>query len=420
MKKLLAALLAAMMVLSMMSFAAADDEGTVLNIYVWNDEWQTRFNDYYASKVPDGITVNFVTVPSSDNAYQNNLDAALQAQETASAEDKVDIFLVEADYATKYLDYAYDVADLGITEDDISGMYQYTKDIMTDADGKIKGLSWQACPAGLIYRRDLALEVLGTDDPDAVQEMLSDWDKFSEVAAQMADAGIKMVSGYDDTYRTFTDNMTGPWVVDGKIQKDDAVVAWIEQTKNFTDNGWNNGTTLWSSDWSADMAHDAKVFCYFGPAWFFDYSMGGGTAGDWAVCEGPVGFSWGGTWICVAKGTDNEALCADILKTMTCDTEVLKTIVTEKADFCNNVEVMEGFASDPSFGDAFLGGQNYVSVLLANAQNINRAKSTIYDQTCTEKIQAAMHDYFNGVVDLDTAWNNFYQAVTETHPELSY
>ena len=73
-----------------------------------------------------------------------------------------------------------------------------------------------------------------------------------------------------------------------------------------------------------------------------------------------------------------------------------------------------------AFGDAFLGGQNYVSVLLANAQNINRAKSTMYDQTCTEQIQNAMHDYFNGIVDLDTAWNNFYTVMLEKHPELSF
>jgi len=417
MKKLVAALLLVAMLLSLMAVAFAD-EGKVLNIYVWNDEWKTRFNDYYT--VPEGVTVKFIEEPSAENNYQNKLDAALQAQATAADDEKVDIFLVEADYAVKYMDLAYDIADLGITAEDIADMYQYTKDIMTDADGKIKGLSWQACPAGLIYRRDLALEVLGTDDPDAVQEMLCDWESFEAVAEQMADAGIKMVSGYDDTYRTFTDNMTTPWVVDGKIMQDPAVEAWIAQTKKFTENGWNNGTKLWDPDWNADMAHESKVFCYFGPAWFFDYCMGNGTAGDWAVCEGPVGFSWGGTWICAAKGTDNEALVADILKTMTCDKEILTKIVVEKSDFTNSVSVMEGSASDPAFGDTFLGGQNYVSVLLANAQNINRAKSTMYDQTCTEQIQNAMHDYFNGIVDLETAWNNFYTVMAEKHPELTH
>ena len=48
------------------------------------------------------------------------------------------------------------VADLGITDDEIADQYQYTKDVMTDSDGNLKGLSWQGCPGTMIYRRDIA------------------------------------------------------------------------------------------------------------------------------------------------------------------------------------------------------------------------------------------------------------------------
>ena len=43
---------------------------------------------------------------------------------------QVDIFLIEADYALKYVDsdYALDVkADIGLTDADLAGQYQYTK-----------------------------------------------------------------------------------------------------------------------------------------------------------------------------------------------------------------------------------------------------------------------------------------------------
>ncbi len=36
------------------------------------------------------------------------------------------------------------------------------------------------------YRRSIAKDVLGTDDPDKVQEALSTWDKFDKVAEQAA------------------------------------------------------------------------------------------------------------------------------------------------------------------------------------------------------------------------------------------
>ena len=56
--------------------------------------------------------------------------------------NKIDLFLVEADYALKYVntDYTMSVADLGITDEEVADQYQYTKDVMTDSDGNLKGV----------------------------------------------------------------------------------------------------------------------------------------------------------------------------------------------------------------------------------------------------------------------------------------
>ncbi|MCE5343183.1 MAG: ABC transporter substrate-binding protein [Eubacteriales bacterium] len=434
MKKLVALLLAMMLLVPAFAMAASTDEGKVLNIYCWNEEFKTRFESFYT--LPDGVTVNWMITPSADNAYQNALDEALMAQADVEADKKVDLFLVEADYAVKYVntDYTLDViSDLGLTQEDVANMYGYTKDIMTDTSGALKGLSWQACPGGFIYRRSFAKDVLGTDDPAEVQAYLSDWDKFDAVAAQAKDKGYFMLSGYDDAYRCFSDNMTAPWVVDNTIQKDPLMVKYVEMTKTYTDNGWNNKANLWSAESGAGAGKDGKVFGYFGPAWFIDFCLAGwtladasapaevgnGSWGDWGFVQGPQGFSWGGTWICAAAGTDNPTLVADVLKTMTCNKDVLVNICKTYNDFTNNIPAMEEMAAS-DFSSAFLGGQNYLGLMLENAQNIVRAKSTMYDQTCTEKFQAAMADYFNGVVDLDTAWSNFFTSVEEIHPELTH
>ena len=160
--------------------------GKVLNIAVWNDEFPARFEKYYKSKVPAGVKVNFIQTPNQGNTYQNKLDEALLAQNSAAADEKIDMFLVEADYALKYVDTPYTldvVKDIGLTKADLANQFKYTKDIMTDSKGVLKGVSWQACPAGFIYRRSIAKAVLGTDDPAKVQEALSNWDKFDSVAA---------------------------------------------------------------------------------------------------------------------------------------------------------------------------------------------------------------------------------------------
>ena len=79
----------------------SESEGKVFNIYAWNEEFKGFFEKYYT--VPEGITVNWVINPSDDGVYQDKLDAALQAQATAAADDKVDMFLAEADYIIKYV-----------------------------------------------------------------------------------------------------------------------------------------------------------------------------------------------------------------------------------------------------------------------------------------------------------------------------
>ena len=178
------------------SASKPSSEGKVLNIQCWNDEFRGFVEDHYDGyeKVDDqtgkigDVTVKWTETPSKDNAYQENLDRVLQNQESADADDKVDLFLVEADYALKYTDtdYVLPVADVGITEDDTKDMYQYTKDVVTDSNGVLKGVSWQACPGIMFYNRDIAKEVLGTDDPDEVQNYVKDWDTFTQTAETMA------------------------------------------------------------------------------------------------------------------------------------------------------------------------------------------------------------------------------------------
>ena len=109
------------------------EEGKVLNIYCWNEEFKSRVTDHYPGYVEvDGttgtsgdVTVMWNITPSADNAYQNNLDETLLGQADAAADDKIDIFLVEADYAGKYVntDYSLALSELGITDADLANQY---------------------------------------------------------------------------------------------------------------------------------------------------------------------------------------------------------------------------------------------------------------------------------------------------------
>ncbi len=411
-------------------------EGPVLNIQCWNEEFKSRLTDHYPGyEVVDGthgkigdVDVVWTITPSDDNAYQNNLDTVLPENETSS--DPVDLFLVEADYALKYVNSELEVteklSDLGITEEELANQYQYTRDVVTDANGDQRGVSWQGCPGLLIYSRDIAREVLGTDEPEKVQEFVKDWDTFKETAAKLKEAGYSAVSTVNDTYRVYSNNVSSKWVEDGKINIDENIVKWVEDSKTLVDAGETTTNELWSDDWNRGFYPDGKVFAYFGPAWLINFCMAADTegsianAGGWGACVGPQSFFWGGTWICAAKGTDNPALVADIMRQLTTNEEIMMDIVKDDNDFVNNKPAMEAAAEDDSYAFAVLGGQNPLKLFCEGCEKIDLSNLSDYDQGCTEEFQTTMKNYFDGNMSYDEAVEQFHKAVVEKYPELTY
>lgn len=412
-----------------------DGEGKVFNIQAWNEEFKSRIEDHLPGyqkvsategKIGD-VTVKWTITPSDDNAYQNNLDTVLPENENASADNKVDLFLMEADYALKYVnaDVTMSVKDLGITDDQIADQYQYTKDIVTDSDGNLKGLSWQACSAGLIYNRDIAKEVLGSDDPETVQAAVKDWDSYNATAKKLKDAGYFITSSVNDSYRVYSNNVSGPWVQDNKVVIDPNVKKWVDDSKALVDAGETNTYELWSDDWNKGFFPEGKVFCYFGPAWLINFSMQadqeGSVAnqGKWGLCEGPQGFYWGGSWIAAATGTDNPTLAKNIMLTMTTDKDVLKDIAVKDSDCVNSKTVLSDLANDSSFKNEILGGQNPYKQLAAGAEKVDMSNISDYDQGCNEEFQNAMKNYFDGNGSYEDALAQFKTAITEKYPDIT-
>lgn len=415
--------------------ATASDEGKVLNIYCWNEEFKSRLEDHYPGyTIVDGttgtigdVTVKWNITPNDDNAYQNNLDATLLKQADAAADDKIDLFLVEADYALKYVDTDYTMAvkDLGITDADLADQYQYTKDIVTDSNGVLKGVSWQGCPGVLFYNREAAKEVLGSDDPADVQEYVKDWDTFNDTAAKLKDAGYKITSSANDSYRVYSNNVSSKWVTDGKITIDDNIMKWVDDSKELVDAGETSTAELWSDDWKKGFYPDGKVFCYFGPAWLVNFSMAAedegsiANLGGWGATQGPQGFFWGGTWICAANGTDNPSLVKDIMLQMTTNDDVMKEIIEKDDDFVNNQDVIVEMA-DSSYASKILGGQNPLGIYNEGVSKLDLSNLSSYDQGCNEEFQHAMKNYFEGSATKEEALDLFYKSVLEKYPELTY
>ena len=431
-----------------------EGEGQVFNIYCWHEEFREYFEMYYsgirpiedpdgsvlttgkntgdevyyeyAKGLPEGITINWIVNPNDDGIYQDKLDQALLNQADAAADDRVDMFLAEADFITKYAnsEYTADITTMGVT--DFDNTYEYTMKACTSADGIVKGISFQCCPSAIIYRRSIAIDVLGTDDPDKVQEALSTWDKFDEVAAIAKEKGYYMVPSYTTTYKAFANNVSTPWVDENNnLNIDPNIQEWIDRTDNYVKNGYCLTSGIWDSETTAQMFASGKSMCFFGPAWYFRFSMGNaqdpelGCYGDWAVCRGPMPHFWGGTWLLAAEGTDNPSLIADIMNTFINDPEVCRHLISDQGQFSNNKVINAEFANDPNFGDDFLSGQNSMAVYYELADEITFNNATIYDQLCGDGLQSRLQEYWKGQVSKEDAMYNFYIYINEKYPGIN-
>lgn len=444
-KKALAVLLTASVIAGTMGGTAtivhADEEGKVINIYSWNDEFRQRLEAVYpevketskdgtVTTLKDGTEIHWIINPNQDGVYQQKLDEALMNQADASADDKVDIFLSETDYVYKYTDAAADVAmplkDLGIDPDkDLADQYDFTKTTASDADGVQRGSTWQCCPGLLVYRRDIAKDVFGTDDPEEVGKRMKDWDTAKATDEELKAKGYYTFASYADTFRLYGNSISQPWVEDGAttVNVDQQVMNWIKDSKEWLDAGYLNKTVKgqWNDDWNKAMGSESKVFAFLFPAWGIDFTLKpnwDGEDGEWAVTNPPQEYNWGGSYIHAATGTDNPEHAKDIILALTGNKDNLLKISKDYSDFTNTKSGMQEVAKDDTFASDFLGGQNPFTYFSPVAENIKIAPLSAYDQGCVELIQNAFSDYFQGQVDYDKAKSNFETAIKERYPEI--
>ena len=377
------------------------DDSKKIYAYSWDEDFSKKMN-VVLDKFPEYKDyVEFVTlgVGGTSDEYKTAIDTALTSGDKypslIPADNDVAKYWSEDDTKTANL------TDLGFTDDVMANSYDFAKQYGT-YNGELKAVTWQATAGSVFYRRDIAKEVLGSDDPETVQAALADWDKFFETADKLKNAGYKIVSGPSDVKYAIWDTQSQPWVTDDgsseKLTLDGAVTEYLETGKKIYDGGYSNNTALWDSSWAADMANDSKVFCYFGCPWFIGSMQGNGAVdGNWGAVTGPTSYHWGGTYVMVGKDTPNPELCAFLLYELTCDPDVGVDITNKTGDCVNNKAANErlinGELSSGNAAQKFLGGQNPIEVWAASAEGINLSNVTYQDASIKAFIDEAATAY---------------------------
>ena len=330
-----------------------------------------------------------------------------------------------AQYAAPYEDLGIDVQNK-IKEAEIA---QYTVDIGTNPDGKVVGLGYQATGGAFIYRRSIAKDAFGSDDPATVQkEVGPGWDQFFKAAEKLKAKGYGIVSGDGDIWHAIENSSEKGWIVDDKLHIDPKREEFLDLSKKLMDNDYHNDTTDWQEGWFADMAGTGKkgILGFFGPAWLINYTLKdncGDTFGDWAVCEPPVGFFWGGTWVLGAKNSQNKEAVGDIIEWITLDTsETGLQYMWANGTYAPNDDgtpgtkdcVASNVVMKKSNGEVdILGGQNMFDVFVPANENATGKNLTPYDEDINSAWRDQVRQYTAGEKTRDAAIADFKQAVSD-------
>jgi hypothetical protein len=375
--------------------------------------------------------------------------------------DAPDVIALEAAFVKELVeaDILEDLNDL-LPEAEAAGTYPAVIEVGTH-DGVTKAYSYQATPGALFYRRSLAKEYFGTDDPAEIQELLSDLDKFAEAAAvikEKSGGNTYMVGSSGDFQNPFFSNRADPWIVDDTLVVDPMVEKYVETAKLFRDEGYEAQAAQWQEGWFAGMndtlvdaeGNSKQVFSYFLPTWGLPYVLApnaaasdgsSDTSGDWGVIPGPLPYQWGGTWIGVVKGGDNIELAKDFVRfaaldeenltnwaTGVYDNDYLKAIdpdvpddqMQAPGDFVSSQVVVEKIL--PSFASGelseFLAGQNSYGGFAEAAPSVSGKLLTGSDDAIQRALNDPISQYLNGEISEEEMWTTWKDNLRIEFPDL--
>jgi hypothetical protein len=396
---------------------AYGDSGKILNIYTYSDSFQFLFNEFYLDhkSLPDGVDVKFTVASSLD--YKQDLIIYNDGLYLLDDDEKIDIILLEPEFAAKFLDsdYVMTLHQLGISENELTDQFEFTKELTSDSRGVQMGLMCNIRPEVFIYRRSLALTVLGTDEPDEVAKFLIG-DEYDKTAQKMKEHGYTMLGSYEEDFRLFTQN-SDEQIVDGfdNLTLPASWEDWARHTKEYIDNGYALPAEKYSDEWHNGL-NSSKVFGYIGDSNYaeFDVSDVLRNVGDFSACTLPVPTYAGGTIFCAAKETDNPELVADIMRTLTADPDVLKSIALRAGAVTNTVSGMTEIANG-TFESNLFGGFNPYGAYVETAKNISGARRGFVPSNELYKLYIKhMRSYFEGECTFETAREAFLKdAVLE-------
>ena len=145
------------------------------------------FGDKYMESHPD-VDIDTVVIEPAD--YVTKVQTALNG-----GQKEPDIIVGEPQMLEDFYEAGY-FEDLNQApynaQDYADQIVDYVWQAGQDSDGIQRAISYQITPAGIYYRRDIAKQVFGTDDPDEIGKLFADYKTILQTAQTLKDNGYRI------------------------------------------------------------------------------------------------------------------------------------------------------------------------------------------------------------------------------------
>lgn len=402
-----------------------------------------QFAEYYKEKT--GNEVETVVIEPAN--YVTKVQTALNG-----GQKEPDIIVGEPQMLEDFYDAGY-FEDLNQApynaQDYADQIVDYVWEVGQDSDGIQRAISYQITPAGIYYRRDIAQTVFGTDDPDEIGQLFADYPTILETAQTLKEAGYRIFAS-DAEINYFSGDSA--WVIDGVLNVDqdrkdyqDLCIYLYQDDYTAYANQWStpwyqamagevpiltadiqnyadDSVDVWDAEGFAEATKDlekTEVFAFGLPSWgvltLRDNVQG--TSGKWGVCSGPSYGFGGGTFIGISALSERKELAWDFLKFCTLTEDTANWwIEKSEGDTVSLIPVLEAHAEDKN---EVYGGQQLYKFWLEQAKGIDYSKVTRYDKFIGDEWGRATTAIKTGEMNKEEAWNNFYDQIEATYPEIT-
>ncbi len=397
------------------------------------------FGERFTEKT--GVQVETVVIEPAD--YPTKVQTALLAGET-----EPDIIVGEPQMLEDFYEAGFfaNLDDFG-AKDYEGQIVDYVWEVGQDADGIQRAISYQITPAGIYYRRDIAQEVFGTEDPDEIGKLFKDYPSILDAAKKLKSAGYRIFAS-DAEMNYFSGDSA--WVIDGALNVDKAREAYMDLSVELYQQDLTAYAAQWATPWYQAMAGEVpiltaetqwgtddmniwdkdsfnaategmektSVFAFGLPSWgvLIMRDNVAETAGKWGVCSGPAYGFGGGTFIGVSAQSKRQQTAWEFVKFCTLDEDTANWwIEYSQGDTVSLISVLEAHKDDQN---EVYGGQNLYSFWLKQAEGIDYSKVTRYDKGIGDAWGAAISAIKTGEKDKASAIAEFYDTIESTYPEI--